>query len=44
MDNNDNDNDGSVGGDNIYKDSREVLVLALLSNSYSEFEIVSYKC
>ena len=44
MDNNDDDSGGSVGGDNIYKSSKEMLVLALLSNSYSELEIVSYKC
>ena len=44
IDDNNNDNSGSVGGDNIYKYSREVLVLFLLSDSYLELKMVSYKC
>jgi len=42
IDDNNNNSGGSVKGDNIYKGSVEVLVLVLLSDSYSELEIVSY--
>jgi len=36
----DDDNGSGIGKNNIYKDNKKVLVLALLSDSYSELEII----
>jgi len=32
---------GSMGGENVYNSKREKLVLALLSESYSELDVIS---
>ena len=39
--NSDNDNSGDIGREDIYKDNREELMLASLSDSYSELEVIS---
>jgi len=39
-----NDGGGSVGGDDVYSSKEEEPVLASLSNSYSELEVISVDC